>query len=692
MSRWCQSPATVGWVLHGEAERRDGAPVRGRVAAAGGGRGALVAGPTGGPGGPLVGARAVDGEGAPARPRRRPGRAAAGRGAGGRAGRRARRRLRAGPGDPPARGAVARRTGRRARGAGRGGVRGDRRAGAGHPPAAVPGRCRARQGQGAEAARRPAGVGVVDGPLGGAGRRPVRSRGRPLRGPRRDPAGRLIHRGLTSSPRNPVLRGATLEPPGPPVLRGATLEPPGPPVLPGATPEPPGPPGRLPAARLPVDHRPEESAREGAVHARYDMVVIGAGPAGEKGAAQAAYFGKRAAVVEHAPRPGGAAVSTAGVPTKTLRETALYITGFRRRDVYGVSLHLDPEATLEHLRSRAADVVLIASGSHPFHPPGIPFDDPDVYDSEQILTVDRPFRSLAVVGRGIVGCEYASIFTALGVEVTMVGGGSLAPMLDAELSRLLAEAFERAGMQLHLDKGRPAVARDERGLAVTLPGGGVLRPEKVLMATGRAGNTEGLGLEAAGVAVDGRGQVVVDATMRTTAPGVYAAGDVVGPPVLASVSMEQGRVAACYAFGIPFKDTVDPIAPYGVYTIPEAAMAGLTEEAAAEQGIDYEVGRGWFRANARATISGADDGLVKLVFARADRRLLGVHILGDMAAELVHLGQAALHFGATIDYFIHTTFNIPTQSEAYKYAAYDGLQRLQGRVAGDPGGSRPAPR
>jgi NAD(P) transhydrogenase len=467
-----------------------------------------------------------------------------------------------------------------------------------------------------------------------------------------------------------------------------------------------------------------------AVRERYDMVVIGSGPAGEKGAAQAAYFGKRVAVVEHAPRPGGAAVSTAGVPTKTLRETALYITGFRRRDVYGVSLHLDPEATLERLRGRtaevvetmtatvernlerhgielvrgwaalapdrtvvvrgpdggervlAADVVLIATGSHPFHPPGVPFDDPDVYDSEEILTIDRPFRSLAVVGRGIVGCEYASIFTALGVEVTMVGGGPLAEMLDAELSRLLADAFEHAGMRLYLgkDKGRPAVARDERGVAVTLPGGEVLRPEKVLMAAGRAGNTEGLGLEAAGVDVDRRGRVVVDATMRTTAPGIYAAGDVVGRPELASVSMEQGRVAACYAFGIPFKDTVDPLAPYGVYSIPEAGMAGLTEEAAAEQGIDYEVGRGWFRANARATIAGADDGLVKLVFARADRRLLGVHVLGDNAAELVHLGQAALHFGATIDYFIHTTFNIPTQSEAYKYAAYDGLQRLQGRV------------
>jgi NAD(P) transhydrogenase len=213
----------------------------------------------------------------------------------------------------------------------------------------------------------------------------------------------------------------------------------------------------------------------------------------------------------------------------------------------------------------------------------------------------------------------------------------------------------------------------------------VLRPAKVLMATGRAGNTDGLGLEAAGVTTNGRNQVVVDATMRTSVPGVYAAGDVVGPPVLASVSMEQGRVAACYAFGIPFKETVDPLAPYGVYSIPEVAMVGLTEEAAAERGVDYEVGRGWFAANTRATIAGATDGLVKLVFARADRRLLGVHILGDQAAELIHLGQAALHFGATIDYFIHTTFNVPTQSEAYKYAAYDGLQRLQGRVTGRPG-------
>jgi NAD(P) transhydrogenase len=465
---------------------------------------------------------------------------------------------------------------------------------------------------------------------------------------------------------------------------------------------------------------------------RFDMVVIGAGPAGEKAAAQAAYFGHRVAVVERAPRPGGAAVSTAGIPTKTLRETALYLTGFRRRDVYGLYLHLDPEATLKRLRVRTsevvetmteavernlerhrielvrghgrlgpgrtvvverdgaptrsleAEVILLATGSHPFHPPRVAFDDPDVHDSENLLEIDHPFRSITVVGRGIVGCEYASILTALGVEVTLVGGGDrLIEFVDGEISRLLVQAFTRMGMRVLLGAGRPTVSRDGQGLRVELPDGRVLRSEKVLSAAGRVGNTEGLGLEAAGVKVDDRGRILVDATYQTSVPGIYAAGDVLGPPNLASASMEQGRVAACHAFGIPFKDTVDPLAPYGIYTIPEVAMVGLTEEAAAAQGVDYEAGCGWFAANARATIAGAEDGLVKLVFRRADRRLLGVHVLGDTAAELVHVGQMVLHAGGTIDQFIHTTFNVPTQSEAFKYAAYDGLQRLQRHAGGN---------
>ena len=460
----------------------------------------------------------------------------------------------------------------------------------------------------------------------------------------------------------------------------------------------------------------------------FDMVVIGSGPAGEKAAAQAAYFGKRVAVVERSPAPGGAAVSNASIPSKTLRETAMYITGFRRRDVYGLRLTLDPEATLAQLRTRTAqvietmtdavrvnlerhavefvrgrarlgsdrtvhvgvdagqervlngDVVLIATGSRPFRPTDTPFDDRDVHDSTTVLEIDRPFGSIVVVGGGAVACEYASVFTALGMEVTLIAAGSrLLPFLDGEISELLAQTFSGMGMRLVLGGGKAAVTRDGKGLRVTLASGEHIRPDKVLFAAGRAGNTEGLGLEEVGVQIDDRNRIVVDETFRTTAEWVYAAGDVIGPPALASVSMEQGRVAACYAFGLAFKESVDPIPPFGVYSVPETAMVGLTEEGAATQGIDYEVGRGWFAGNARATIAGATDGLVKLVFQQEDRKLLGVHVLGDLATELVHQGQAVLNYGGTIDYFIHSTFNVPTASEAYKYAAYDGLQRLQGR-------------
>jgi NAD(P) transhydrogenase len=418
----------------------------------------------------------------------------------------------------------------------------------------------------------------------------------------------------------------------------------------------------------------------------------------------------------------------AGQSSETPRETALYITGFRRREVYGLGLTLDPEATVAQLRTRTAQVidtmtdavrrnlerhaielvrgvarlgsdrtvyvtpdagqertlrgkvVLIATGSRPFRPPSVPFDDPDVHDSETVLDIDRPFTSLVVVGGGAVGCEYASIFTALGVEVTLVDSGErLLSFLDAEISRLLAQAFSRMGMRLVLGGGRATLERHDSGITCTLAGGEEIRTEKVLFASGRVGNTEGLGLEEAGVQVDARNRIVVDETFQTTAESIYAAGDVIGPPALASVSMEQGRVAACYALKIPFKETVDPMPPFGVYSVPEAAMVGLTEVDATAEGIDYEVGRGWFAGNTRATIAGATDGLVKLVFRRRDRKLLGVHVLGDHATELVHQGQAVLNYGGTIDYFIHSTFNVPTESEAYKYAAYDGLQRLRAR-------------
>ena len=460
---------------------------------------------------------------------------------------------------------------------------------------------------------------------------------------------------------------------------------------------------------------------------KLDMVVIGSGPAGEKAAAQAAYFGRRVAVVDRRDRLGGAPVTTGGIPTKTLRETALYLTGFRRREIYGLGLEISAEVALERLRAReaevsammeqavrrnlerhgiellhgdasldrertvtvmdsggrewvlTADVVLVATGSRPFRPPGIPFDDPDVHDSDTILPLERIPASIVVIGGGPVGCEYASLFTALGVQVTLIDSADrLVPFLDAEISAALREAFEAMGMRVLLGSPPAGVERTDGQLRVT-PGDDVLTPQKVLFAAGRAGNTEGLGLEEAGVALDPRGRIVVDERYETTVPGIYAAGDVIGPPALASVSAEQGRVAACHAFDIPFKETVDPLPPFGIYSLPEVGMVGKTEEAASESGVAYEVGRARFAENTRSGIAGTTQGLIKLVFDRNDRRLLGVHIVGEEAAELVHVGQAPIHAHETIDRFIHSTFNVPTRTEAYKYAAYDGLQRIQGR-------------
>jgi NAD(P) transhydrogenase len=457
---------------------------------------------------------------------------------------------------------------------------------------------------------------------------------------------------------------------------------------------------------------------------RFDFVVIGAGPAGEKAATQAAYFGKRVAIVDERPDPGGIAVTDAGIPTKTLRETAQYITGYRHRDVYGISLSLDARLKLERLMARTAevrrimteavranlgrmgvtfvhgrariardravrvsapgpdrvlagDVVLVATGSRPHHPPGIPFSDPAVDDSAGILELDHLPRSLLVVGGGAVGCEYASIFTALGVEVTLAEmAGRLLGFADAEAARLLAEIFVSRGTRVLLGTSLESVERSGERLCVRLSDGRVLEPDHVLFAGGRVGNTTDLGLEEAGVEVDGRGCIRVDSHFRTTAPGIYAAGDVIGHPALASVSMEQGRVAACHAFQIPFKEAVDPLPPFGVYSIPELAMVGQTEEAAVAAGTDHVVGRCPFRRNTRARIAGVTEGFLKLVFRREDRLLLGAHIVADIASELVHLGQCVIRQGLPIDWFIHTTFNVPTYTEAYKYAAYDGLQRL----------------
>jgi NAD(P) transhydrogenase len=473
----------------------------------------------------------------------------------------------------------------------------------------------------------------------------------------------------------------------------------------------------------------------------FDLIVIGSGPAGDKGASQAAYFGHSVAVVERRKDVGGAAIAVSGVPVKALRDTAVYLTGWSRRDVYGVGISLAPDLIMNRLRARITDVVttmqaavaanlerhgvelvhgsarlgtqadrdgeritvvvtdedgtertltarrvLLATGSCPARPADVPWDDPDVYDSEGILGIDRLPEHLMVVGGGAVGAEYASIFADLGSQVTVVSRGTrLLPMVDHELSDALADSLRADGANLLLGRETTEIGRDDQGLLVRV-GTETFRPDVLLHAGGREGNVEGLGLAAAGVVADERGRVEVDEHFETTAPGIFAAGDVTGPPGLASVAMEGARVAMCRAFDIPFKDHLDTIIPTGIYTLPEVSSVGLTEDearradaAAGGSGEDVETGKAFFAGNARAMIAGSTDGLVKLVFRASDKVLLGAHIIGEEATELIHVAQAVLHRGGVIDEFIDTTFNFPTRADAYKYAAYDGLQRLQAR-------------
>jgi NAD(P) transhydrogenase len=460
-----------------------------------------------------------------------------------------------------------------------------------------------------------------------------------------------------------------------------------------------------------------------------DLVVIGSGPAGEKGAAQAAYFGKRVALVEKAPALGGASVHTGTLPSKTLRETALYLTGFQRRGTYGLTLELDHAASLRQLmgrlravteqqvlqidrnmkrhdvtvvrgeaaftsphevivrapdggtRSLRAPYFLVAPGSSPHRPPGVPFDDPDVEDSDTILDLDRIPLSLAVVGGGVIGCEYACIFAALGTAIILIEGrGTLLGGLDGEMSAGMKTVLERNGHEVMLGDAVEAITRVPNGpLRIALKSGKVLQVDKVLYSAGRAGNTKGLGLEKAGVTIDSRGRVAVNGQFQTAQPHIYAAGDVIGNPALASVSMDQGRVAACHAFGIPYKKQVAPLTPFGVYTIPEISMVGATEEELKARSTPFEVGRARYANNARGQISGEMDGTLKLIFDPSTRKLLGVHIIGDRATELIHIGQMVMTTGGTIDVFIDSVFNFPTLAELYKYAAYDGLGRLAKR-------------
>jgi NAD(P) transhydrogenase len=460
------------------------------------------------------------------------------------------------------------------------------------------------------------------------------------------------------------------------------------------------------------------------VQTDYDLIVIGVGPAGEKAAAQAAYFGKRVLAIERSSEPGGAGTHTGTLPSKTLREASMYLSGYRSRDMYGIAVELEKTATLPRLMSRKAaieaseslrirqnldrhkvtcvrgigafqdartvlvsdgsgarritgSVILIATGSQPARPGGIDFADECIHDSDEVLGIERIPASLTILGAGVIGCEYACMFAALGVKVGLVDArDAMLGFLDGDMVAQLMDSMRRMGIDLRLGRKWTSVKREGGEVVTTFDDGTRIASEQLLYAAGREGRTRDLNLAAVGITPDKRGYLAVNDRYETSVPGILAVGDVIGFPALAATSMEQGRVAVCHAFGFEYKKSVADLVPYGIYGIPEVSAVGETEESCRAKGIGYAVGKARYAENARGKIAGDTEGVLKLVVDRRTRRLIGVHVIGERATELVHIGQAVIHLGGTVDTFIEMVFNFPSLAEAYKYAAYDCLGQL----------------
>jgi NAD(P) transhydrogenase len=457
---------------------------------------------------------------------------------------------------------------------------------------------------------------------------------------------------------------------------------------------------------------------------QYDLIVIGAGPGGVAAADTAALLGKRVALIERNPAVGGAAVNTGTIPSKTLRETALAISGVKSRALFGVDVSVRREAKIEDLlrherlvtASEAhqmrtlldrygvmvyrgtgrfldpntvrvahptpggytdlrADKIIVAIGSIPVRPSVFPFEHARVHDSDELLYITSIPRSLAVVGAGVIGSEYACMFAALGVRVHLIDGRDvLLPFLDADLSEALKNAMERQGIVFWWkDQVESCKAPRSGEIELRLKSGNEMTVDHVLVCAGRTSNAPALCPEAAGFGLTTRGLIPVDEHFRTTVPHIYAVGDVIGFPALASTSSEQGRVAACHAFGSNAKQALAQFLPAGIYTIPEVSSVGLTEAQAKEKGLPVVVGRADYDQNPRGKIIGDKTGFLKLVFARDDLKLLGVHVIGEQASELVHIGLLTMMIGGTADLFLATCFNYPTLGDLYKLAAHDAI-------------------
>jgi NAD(P) transhydrogenase len=465
----------------------------------------------------------------------------------------------------------------------------------------------------------------------------------------------------------------------------------------------------------------------------YDLVVIGSGPAGESGAETAAALGKRVAVIEKSSFVGGASANTGTLPSKTLRETALAISGLKARDLYGVDLSLRREATVADLmfherhvtaneRERISqgltrrgvavyhgtasfvdphtlrvvppvppeaddailirgECILIATGSSPVRPPGFPFEHDRVHDSDEVLQLARLPRSMAVIGAGVIGCEYACTFAALGTKIWLLDGrDELLPFLDQEVSKALEAAMhERLGIEFRWGcKVTGCEAPEEGDITLSLQPKGVLRADAVLVAAGRSSNTGSLNLAAAGLTTGARGLLVVDHFYRTPVHHIYAAGDVIGFPALASTSAKQARIAVTHAFFPEDCAELSALLPAGIFSIPEVAMVGAAEEDLRAKGVNYVVGRAFYANSARGEIIGDSTGFLKLIFQRSDMTLLGVHVLGEQATELVHIGLMGMLTNSTAELFSRACFNFPTLGDLYQDAAEDALRQRAG--------------
>ncbi len=456
----------------------------------------------------------------------------------------------------------------------------------------------------------------------------------------------------------------------------------------------------------------------------YDLLVIGTGPAGQKAAVQAAKLGKKVGLIERKEVVGGVCINTGTIPSKSLREAVLYLSGFRQRSLYGASYRLKQKITIEDLAFRAnhvikneitivqnqmarnrvdmifgtasfvdphrlvirqtgrtvehtADFFVVAVGTEPARPADIPFDGDSIIDTDGLLTLKRIPDSIVIVGGGVIGTEYASILATMGVPVTLIDKRPrLLEFVDAEIIDALQRQMKEIGVTLYHDEEVLAIKKEKRGrIDVCLRHARPILTSTLMYSIGRQGATRGLHLEAVGLKPDTRGRLAVNEHFQTAVPHIYAAGDVIGFPALASTSMQQGRHASCHAFGYPDRTDTE-LLPYGIYAIPEISMVGKNEEDLTKSMIPYGVGVARYKEIARGQLIGDETGMLKLLFNRNTRELLGVHAIGEGATELIHIGQAVMAYKGKIDYFIDTVFNYPTLAECYKVAALDGVNRL----------------